>query len=291
MLTKGNEMVGLAAAEALSQPMMQLTLNSFHFSGSSHEMTSSFSRLKRLLQGNRKLPVEYQFPEALPEVIPAQKLADLIVSIDFPTVVLRFPDRGSSSIVEALGQLIFFLRNDLEASEIKVTLKDRTIQAEKLNRMKLICSLRKIAVGNAAVLKVDKERKKITCDRPSLSLFPEEQRHLIVSSDFREVTSYFGIEVGRAVFFTQLKEILSETGVLDRHLNLVADYVFWTGDLTFPNYHGMTRHATTCIHRASVHHTFQEICKAVSSGKKERISDLAHFVMLGGVPNSGPFRK
>ncbi|GJD09118.1 hypothetical protein Gasu2_33890 [Galdieria sulphuraria] len=265
-------MVGLAAAEALSQPMMQLTLNSFHFSGSSHEMTSSFSRLKRLLQGNRKLPVEYQFPQdvPLPEVIPAQKLVDLIVSIEFPLVVLRFPDPGSSTYRRAIEELSFFLEVSLEASIEEVHLGNRTIKVLCQSSEKLVQSLRSVAVGSVSIMKVDRERKRIICDRPSLSLFSEQLRHRVSSSDFKEVTAFFGIEVGRAVFFNQLREILSETGVLDCHLNLVADYVFWTGSLTFPNYHGMNKHFTTGIHRASVHHTFQEICKAASAGKKKK---------------------
>ena len=99
----------------------------------------------------------------------------------------------------------------------------------------------------------------------------------------------FGIEAARMSIIQNIEKTLGFYGISvgRRHLQLVADYMTWTGDVLPYNRHGRKQDASVLMMAG-----FEEMMKVLSTaavgGKTDKCADITSQVITGKTVTIGP---
>lgn len=271
-----NERVGLAAVEALAEPIMQSTLNSFHYSGSSHMMTSSYQRLKGLLVGSSKEPIRYRIPSKDLKIIPEVLLKDILIDVQQEYCVLKIPKIDAMSpdkIVERIHECFSSYPYEVDYESGRITLigmnPENVIefhQCDVMNGTKNAQMIGDTLITNSGVFVLHELLEK----DPSC-----------YSSSIAENLHLFGVEVAREVFLKEIKEVLHGKKIQEEYLEIIADFIFYPGDFTPLTFFGLHNQNISVLQKAAIHRSFYEMLKAGVENTQDSVEDLTSRIMLG----------
>jgi len=102
------------------------------------------------------------------------------------------------------------------------------------------------------------------------------------SNSIPEIFEIFGIEAARKAIVIELSKTLNGyITFLDKHINLIADFMTHTGNLTPINSTGVSRLSKSCLVKASYERTMKEISDTCKFGSVDKLENNSSCVITG----------
>ena len=104
----------------------------------------------------------------------------------------------------------------------------------------------------------------------------------IISNDFYEMASVFGIEVSRQLIINEIGEVLNSQGLdIDmRHLKLIADAMCDTGGIKGVTRMGIITQKSSILARATFETPDKQFVNATIKGNKDHLTSVIENILL-----------
>lgn len=291
-------MVGIHAAQSLSEKLQQATLNSFHSSGNKKAAQVGLKRLKEVLDVT-KVPLQVTLG-------PITGLTDLskMVSKTFGEFVTNVATENST-VVFTLSEPVDWTRG-FPSSIIKHTTWDpikNTLTVDNLGDDQKKIQGRVTSLESAVVCGVKfvndydedtlyLERRKLPNGYDTMNeifeIYPEVDFTKFKSNDFHFVETTFGIEAARRYLLDEIVMVLQKEGIgiSMRHLNLLVDNMCQSGTVNANRYSSVALEESIIL-KSTFQQATTTFAQAAINGVVDNMQDVSSQIMLGKTPKVG----
>jgi len=306
------EVIGIIAAQSISEPATQMTMRTYHFAGSAGiKVTYGLPRLIEIFDAKKELETPVMtiyLKKKVDNMEIAKKIADEVVekkilniirkvllnlnenSIEIELVDLRKIDRVIKILNDAFPDLIVKekAKKIVVSTKAEVEVKD----LEKIKEKILETQVSGIkGISNAVVRKEGEEWliNTIGSNLEEVLKIEEVDGTKTISNDIYEVEKIFGIEAARSLIIEESVKTLQEQGLdVDvRHIMLLADLMTLTGDIRSIGRYGVAGTKTSILARAAFEETIKHLVKASIRNEVDNFKGIFENVMIGQVIPSG----
>ncbi|GBG35034.1 DNA-directed RNA polymerase subunit [Hondaea fermentalgiana] len=310
-LVAPGDMVGVIAAQSISERFTQSTLNSFHLAGSAASAKQGIKRITEIFDAARCLKLPYLRPVGCvdPSLLLGKTLADLSTQHG---IVWTEPENKQSAWV-IFFQMSHANRKRLQTSRLSADLrppraefKGDTLEiysAEGVSlgatraRCRRLARMHVLGIRNATHYDPSDE---CLYFRPGSNARDFELEDLweasggkvdfarLVSNDIRLMPKHFGIEAARALLLKELGEVLAREGIRVnvRHLMLLADHMTRDGALRPNKYNGVDAEESVIL-KATFQQATETFASAAASFLGDNLQDVSSQIMVGATPMVG----
>lgn len=301
-------MVGVQAAQSLSEKLQQATLNSFHSSGNKKAAQVGLKRLKEILDASKIPSLVYVGPFVSEKAIDMKTflpktLKDFVVSSQMKNT--SFECNMSASF-----EFDFFLRlcsnqtlkNSLSYNKRKQTLT-YTLPKRKQKEKGILNGVLKGMMdihysGIKGASDVDEDTVFMANRTVPQSggktigqifnICPDIDLTKLKANDYVFIQETFGIEAARRYLLNEMKDVLSREGisVSIRHLNLIVDNMTYTGEVQANRYSALDIKDSVIL-KSTFQQATTTFCTAASSTTCDYMKDVSSQIMMGKTPNMG----
>jgi DNA-directed RNA polymerase subunit A" len=307
------EVVGIIAAQSISEPATQMTMRTYHFAGSAGvKVTYGLPRLIEIFDAKRELetPVMTIFlKREFNNKDDAKRIAEQIVEKRISNVSKRISIDLSEGCVEVepvdrkkFDRIINAIKNE-GIKDISVKKKTRTIAIYPKGEVdiKTLKGLREkimdIQVGgiteifNALVRKEGEDWiiNTIGSNLEQVLSIKEVDEARSITNSIYEVVKILGVEAARNVIISEALKTLQEQGLeVDiRHVMLVGDIMTFTGEVKSIGRYGVAGAKSSILARAAFEETIKHLVKASIRNESDNFQGIFENVMIGQVIPSG----
>lgn len=307
------EVIGIIAAQSISEPATQMTMRTYHFAGSAGvKVTYGLPRLIEIFDAKREpeTPVMTIFlKREFNNKDDAKRVAEEIIEKKISNVSKQISiDLSEGSVeVEPLDMKKFdrIVRCVKEGNlkDITVKKKTRTVAVYPkgeidINNLKsLRDKIMNIQVGgiegieNALVRKEGEEWivNTIGSNLDQIFNLKEVDETRSVTNNIYEMVKILGVEAARNVIINEAMKTLQEQGLdVDvRHVMLVGDIMTFTGEVKSIGRYGVAGAKSSILARAAFEETIKHLVKASIRNESDNFQGIFENVMIGQVIPSG----
>ncbi len=303
------EAIGIVTAQSFGEPSTQMALNVFHMAGVQEmQITEGLPRLIEIFDARKKpsspkmeiyLKKEYnneKDAKTLAEKIKEVKLkevsseininfTDKRIEIILDKSALRKTHTSLKKIVDKLNSLGFKAKEKDDSIILNlsadVSFKDIFKVKEKLKDT-IVSGIK--GVEQVIISKRERDFVVITLgtNLKEIVNFKEVDKDRVMSNDFYEVASVFGIEAARNLIIDEVKKVINTQGLdIDiRHLKLIADAMTNTGEIKGITRMGIIALKSSILARATFETPVKQFVNATIKGSKDRLSSVIENIIL-----------
>jgi len=306
------EVVGILAAQSISEPATQMTMRTYHFAGSAGiRITYGLPRLIEIFDAKRapETPVMTVYLKgSFNNKETARKIAEKIIEKRVFDLTKRTSINLGESLIEVEPIDLKSIRKIAKA--IKEIFKDMDI---RVKAKKIVISpknevdireLQKIkektmevhvdGVKNISNAVVRREREEwiintIGSNLQEILSIHEVDENRTVTNDIHETKKILGIEAARNLIIEEALRTMQEQGLdIDiRHVMLVADIMTLNGDVRPIGRYGVAGAKASILARAAFEETIKHLVKASVKNEVDNFNGIFENVMIGQVIPSG----
>ncbi len=306
------EVVGIIAAQSISEPATQMTMRTYHFAGTAGiRVTYGLPRLIEIFDAKKSpetpmmtIFLKKQFNNADSAADIANKIIEKKVSNVASKVAININENSIEiELVDKKRQQTVLNAVRESIKEINAKIKgDRLVFAPKaevtiteLQKMKE--KVLNIHVGGVkgvtnAVVRREGEDWIINTIGSNLQQILLEKgidEARVSTNDIHETAAILGIEAARNVIINEALKTLQEQGLdVDvRHVMLVGDIMTFRGDVRSIGRYGVAGGKTSILARAAFEETIKHLVRASIRNESDSFQGIFENVMIGQVIPSG----
>lgn len=305
------DVVGIIAAQSISEPATQMTMRTYHFAGTAGiRVTYGLPRLIEIFDAKRipetpmmTIFLKHQYNSA----DHAKKVAEEIVEKKILNLIKRVSLNLNENAIEIeladkkrTGAVINIIKENFKEVGVK-TRGDKIIVTTKLEIIKDLQKLKeKIldlqvsgikGLSNAVVRKEldDWIINTIGSNLEKILAMKEVDPRKTVTNDIYETAKVLGIEAARNVIILEALKTMQEQGLdIDiRHVMLVGDIMTFYGDVRSIGRYGVAGAKTSILARAAFEETIKHLVRASIRKETDNFQGIFENVMVGQVIPSG----
>jgi DNA-directed RNA polymerase subunit A" len=309
------ESIGLLAAQSISEPATQMTMETYHVAGGAKtSVTLGLPRLIEILDA-RKIPkttnmtifLEKKYnnvddAKRIAAKIKEIKIEDLMSGSEFNLLELALEISFDEELLKEYGITIQDIKEVLSKSKINIITKEKgnklIIKPKKENYN--LADLQKIkkkiepihvsgirGIKDVSVIK-DGDDWVITTFGTNLKKVLELENvdsKKTRSNNIFEVQRVLGIEAARNAIVEEIIQVLENQGieVNFRWINLIADVMTSSGEIKGITRYGIVGTKDSVLARASFEETKKHLINAAIKGEVDRLNSVIENVILGKV--------
>jgi len=306
------EVMGIIAAQSISEPATQMTMRTYHFAGSAGiKITYGLPRLVEIFDAKRSphTPVMTVFlkPKFNNKGM-ARKIAEKIIEERISNVTKRVSIVLSENRIEIepldlkrIKKMASLVKENIK--KIGVKIKGRRIDVfteEELELKSLVKIKEKIMnihvdgiknVLNAVVRREGEEWviNTIGSNLEEILKIKEVDETRTITNDIHETRKILGVECARNLIIEEALKTMQEQGldVNVRHVMLVADIMCFTGDVKPIGRYGVAGAQSSILARAAFEETIKHLVRASVRNEVDKFEGIFENVMIGQVVPSG----
>jgi len=307
------EVVGIIAAQSISEPATQMTMRTYHFAGSAGvKVTYGLPRLIEIFDAKRELETPVMtiyMKREFNNKDDAKRIAEQIVEKRILNVSRRISidlSEGSLEIEPNDLKKLDRILNAIKGEDMKdITLKKKTRTIAVCTKgevdVKVLKSLREkimnIRVGGVKEISNALVRKEgedwiintIGSNLEQMFVIKEVDETRSVTNSIYEMAKLLGIEAARGLIISEALKTLQEQGLdVDvRHVMLVSDIMTFTGEVKSIGRYGVAGAKSSILARAAFEETIKHLVKASIRNETDNFQGIFENVMVGQVIPSG----
>lgn len=302
------EAIGLVTAQSFGESSTQMVLNVFHAAGVAEmQVTTGLPRLIEIFDA-RKTPstpkmeiyLEKEYNNEKDAKIFAEKIKELTlrdiaseINLDFSNKhveiiinkeALKQTHVGIKKIADRLNDLGFKVKEKENAILLNVgeqSFKEIYKMKEKLKKT-IISGVK--GVQQVLIAKREKDYVIITLgsNLKEIILMKEVDKEKLLSNDFYEFSTVFGIEATRQLIVDEIKTVLKSQGldIDNRHLKLVADAMTNTGEIKGITRMGIIAQKDSILAKATFETPVPQFVKASIKGGTDKLNSVIENIIL-----------
>jgi len=314
MLFEPGEAIGVVAAQSISEPATQMTMETYHSAGAAKvSITQGLPRLIELINARRnpKTPVmnvylhdEYQTKEDAKEIAAGIKevtLDDLVSedTIDLTMLQMEFvlnPEvleeyrMDVEDVVNGLKEK-FDVDIDVDGNRLTVTPSSEDYDLQDLQDIKSKAMDYRLQgyknIEDVVILEENGEWRVQTAGINLKKVLRMEKvdETRTVCNDLFEFEKVFGIEAVRNLIYREITATLDKQGMAvdDRWLLLIADTMTKDGEINGATRYGICGNKNSIFARAAFEETKKHITGAAISGERDPLKSVVENIILGQV--------
>ena len=302
------EAIGIITAQSFGEPSTQMALRTFHFAGVQEmQITTGLPRLVEIFDARKKpsspqmeiyLLKEYDnekkaktFAEKIKEITVEDIASEININFNDKDIEIKIDKQGLKQshmsikkIVEKLNDLGFKGKERESSIILKVTeesFKEIYKLKEKIKGT-IISGIK--GINEVMILKKERNFVVITLGTNLKKIIglKEVDKNKVISNDFHEVSSIFGVESARHMLITEIQKVLNTQGLdIDiRHLELVADAMTSTGEVKGITRMGIIAQKSSIFARATFETPVKQFVNASIKGSKDVLSSVIENIIL-----------
>jgi len=310
------EVIGIIAAQSISEPATQMTMRTYHFAGSvGVKVTYGLPRLIEIFDAKREpetpvmtlfLKREYNNMEDAKKVaedIIEESVTDvskrIAINLADNSIEIELEDMRKSGTVEAAVKEA--LAGAKEIEKIRASSGGVTITAKEDVEIKELQKVREkimlVHVGGLrnisnAVIRREGEDWVISTIGSNLAevlKIKEVDDTRTYTNDLHETKQVLGIEAARSLIISESFDTLQQQGldVDRRHLMLVGDIMTMSGDIRSIGRYGVAGTKSSILARAAFEETIKHLVRASIRGEVDNFEGIFENVMIGQLIPSG----
>jgi DNA-directed RNA polymerase subunit A" len=306
------DVIGIIAAQSISEPATQMTMRTYHFAGSAGiRITYGLPRLMEIFDARRvpETPVMMIYlkraynnrDEAtrVAEKIVEKKISSIskVISINLGEGAIEIEPtdlKRIGTIKKAIRESNSELKIKVGAKKISVSpaqeIDIREMQKIKENIMKIHVEGVK-GIQNAVVRREEEDWiiNTIGSNLEEVLKVKEVDERRTMTNDVHEVKKVLGIEAARNLIISEALETMQEQGldVNVRHVMLVSDIMCFNGDVRPIGRYGVAGAKASILARAAFEETIKHLVKASVRNEVDSFQGIFENVMIGQVIPSG----
>lgn len=314
MLFEPGEAIGVVAAQSISEPATQMTMETYHSAGAAKvSITQGLPRLIELINARRnpKTPVmniylhkDYQTKEDAKDIAAKIKevtLDDLVSedTIDLTMLTMEFvlnPDvlkeyrMEVEDVVNCLKEK-FDVKIEVDGNKLTVTPSSEDYDLQDIQDIKTKAMDYRLQgyknIEDVVILEENGEWRVQTAGinlKKVLRLDKVDETRT-VCNDLFKFEKVFGIEAVRNLIFKEMRTTLDKQGmsVDNRWLLLIADTMTKDGEINGATRYGICGNKDSVLARAAFEETKKHITGAAISGERDPLKSVVENIILGQV--------
>lgn len=306
------EVVGILAAQSISEPATQMTMRTYHFAGSAGiKVTYGLPRLIEIFDAKRTpdVPVMTIYLKSQHNNRDmAKKIAEDIVEKHLENICKKVSLNIGDNTIEIepsdmrrASNISNIIKENMK--EVKVNIKTHSISISPKEEVD-VKSLQKIkekmmtfhvdgykGVTNAVVRREGDDWliNTIGSNLQDILKIDEVDDTRTFSNDIHEVSNVFGIEAARNLIINESLNTMEEQGLdVDvRHIMLVGDMMTVNGKIKSIGRYGVAGAKSSILARAAFEETIKHLVKASIRNEMDSFQGIFENVMIGRVIPSG----
>jgi DNA-directed RNA polymerase subunit A" len=302
-------MVGIQAAQSISEKLQQATLNSFHFSGTKKAAQVGLVRLAELLDATNspKVPLlQFDKHDVIdPTRFDTKTLGDITerYEVDQPTpgtsrlrLWLREEHQWATCVQTCRDfntcdwkwdQTERLMTQIFKKTELRVARK-RCFKLLNKKMVGLKHALEFVKSTNTLFFEAKTELSQAVSLGAIFDLFPEADLTKIKCNDFHFIEKTLGIEAARNYMLTEIQLVLRAEGISvnDRHVMLIVDNMCNSGSVS-PNRYSSVAMQESVILKSTFERATCTFAAAAAAGIRDSLKDVSSQILLGKVPTMG----
>lgn len=306
------EVIGIIAAQSISEPATQMTMRTYHFAGSAGiRITYGLPRLMEIFDARRvpETPVmmiclKRRCNNRDDATRVAEKIIEKKISSISKTISINLSE-GTIEIeptdLKRIGTITKIIKEENKDFKIKVGAKKiavspeqemgiRELQKVKEDIMKMHVEGIK-GIMNAIVRREEEDWiiNTIGSNLEEVLKIKEVDEKRTMTNDVHEVKKILGIEAARNLIISEALETMQEQGldVNTRHVMLVSDMMCFNGDVRPIGRYGVAGAKASILARAAFEETIKHLVKASVRNEVDNFQGIFENVMIGQVIPSG----
>lgn len=311
-MVEPGEVMGIIAAQSISEPATQMTMRTYHFAGSAGiKITHGLPRLIEIFDAKRvpNIPVITVYLKSkFNNKNMAKKIAEKIIEDKMSNVTKRVSIILNENQIEIepldlkrIKKMAALIKENIKKIDVKVKKKKIYVLAEKELELKNLVKIKeKIMklhvdgiknVSNAVVRREGDEWviNTIGSNLEEILKIKEVDETKTITNDIHETRKILGIEAARNLIIDEALKTMQEQGldVNVRHVMLVADIMCFPGVVKPIGRYGVAGAKSSLLARAAFEETIKHLVRASVRGEVDRFEGIFENVMIGQVIPSG----
>lgn len=306
------EVIGIIAAQSISEPATQMTMRTYHFAGTAGiKVTYGLPRLIEIFDAkkNPETPMMTVFlKKDCNSAADATKLAEEVIekrimnlikrislnlnenSVEIELLDKRKIDSVVKSIKEIMKDLSVKIKGDKIAVTPKLEIDIRGLQKMKEKLLNIHVSGMK-GVSNAVIRKEGDDWliNTIGSNLEEVLKIKEVDEKRTITNDIHETANVLGIEAARSVIIREAIRTMQEQAldVDARYVMLVGDIMTFRGNVNSIGRYGVAGSKTSILARAAFEETIKHLVRASIRNEVDNLQGIFENVMVGQVIPSG----
>ncbi len=306
------EVVGIIAAQSISEPATQMTMRTYHFAGTAgikvtyglprlieifdakHEPETPMMTIYLKKQSNSAEGAKHVAESIVEKSIDSIKKR-VLINLNENSIEIELTDeKRLSTVANLIKEFSKDVNVKMKGSRISISSKTE-IDIKELGKLKE--KLLEIKVGgvagisNAVVIK-DGDDWVINTTGSNLEKIltvKEVDEKRTVTNDIHETAAILGIEAARNIIIREALKTLNEQGLdIDvRHIMLVGDIMTFRGDVRSIGRYGVAGGKSSILARAAFEETIKHLVKGSIRNETDSFQGIFENVMIGQVIPSG----
>ncbi len=302
------EAIGIVTAQSFGEASTQMVLRTFHMAGVAEmQVTQGLPRIIEIFDARKKpsspkmevyLVKEFNneknakiFAEKIKEIKLREIASEIGLDFGNKRIEIKIDEKGLKQthtsikkVVERLNDVGFNVKEKSNSVILNVSefgFREIYKLKEKLKET-IISGVKDIK----QVLIVKKDRDFVITtlgtNLKEMLEMKEVIKSKLVSNDFYEMASVFGIEVARQLIINEIKEVLKSQGLdIDiRHLKLVADAMTNTGEVKGVTRMGIIAQKSSILARATFETPVKQFVNATLKGSGDKLASVIENIIL-----------
>jgi DNA-directed RNA polymerase subunit A" len=311
---EAGEVVGILAAQSISEPATQMTMRTYHFAGSAGvRITYGLPRLIEIFDAKRapETPVMTVFlKSSANNRESAKKIAEKIIEKTVFDVTKRLSINLEDNLVEiepldlkSIEKIAKAITEGLKgAVDVKVKTKKITVkpdseeitvkELQKIREKIMVIHVDGIKEISNAVVRREGEEWIINTIGTNLSEvlnITDVDENRTVTNDIHETKKILGVEAARNLIISESLQTMQEQGLdIDvRHVMLVADMMTMAGGVKPIGRYGVAGTKASILARAAFEETIKHLVRASVRNESDSFQGIFENVMIGQLIPSG----
>lgn len=299
-------MVGVQAAQSLSEKLQQATLNSFHSSGNKKAAQVGLKRLKEVLDASKVPSVVTIGPivgtDNLNVFIP-KTVSDYVLESDVKPTSFTCKMKDTFNFDTLLG---INLNQSLKVC-LKYNLRKKTLSYSPGKRKTVTKDF--VASVHKALMEMHYQGVKNVVDFEDDTLFmasrttpqtggktigelfnicPDLDLTKLKTNHYVFIQETLGIEAARRYLLDEIITVLAREGISIsmRHLNLIVDNMTYTGEVQANRYSALDINDSVIL-KSTFQQATTTFCNAAANGTHDSMNDVSSQIMMGKAPHIG----
>ena len=307
------DVLGIIAAQSISEPATQMTMRTYHFAGTAGiRVTYGLPRLIEIFDAKKELETPMMtiyLKSSHNSAEGARKFAEDIVEKHIDNIVDRVSlnlndssieieltnkNRGNT-VIEAINEVLKDVATAKHRGDKIAIVAKGEIDVKELTKIKekvLDIHVDGIKGVSNAVVRKDGEDWVINTIGSNLETvlgMKEVDATRTVTNDIYETSTVLGIEAARHMIMTESMKTMQEQGldVNVRHIMLLGDIMTFAGDVRSIGRYGVAGAKTSILARAAFEETIKHLVRASIKKESDSFRGIFENVMVGQVIPSG----
>jgi len=307
------DVIGIIAAQSISEPATQMTMRTYHFAGTAGiRVTYGLPRLIEIFDAKKELETPMMtifLKSAHNSTEGARKFAEEIVekhvdnlvervslNLNDSSVEIELANKNrANTVIDAINEALTDIATAKHKGDKIAIVAKGEIDVKELTKIKekvLGVHISGIEEISNAVVRKEGEDWIINTIGSNLEMvlgMKEVDGGRTVTNDIHETAAVLGIEASRNTIMTESLKTMEEQGldVNIRHIMLVGDIMTFGGDVRSIGRYGVAGAKTSILARAAFEETIKHLVKASIKKDTDSFRGIFENVMIGQVIPSG----